>query len=183
MKYNGADYYKTANSDIDNIGAEALASANFANRWGKDAFLQRLTLSYCYNYKFRVHTEQAANYVSRMTFLRHKFVASLHHRIVSRLTAQWDVTFKNREGEFENAQTGERQTYGSYATLDMKIQWTHPSYSIYLQANNLTNHPYYDFANVKQPGAWLMAGVKCRIGFHEDYGRGTGIKRSDSVKN
>lgn len=183
VKYIGADYYETANSDIDNLGAEALIHLNLARICGESALLQCLTLSYCYNYKYRVHTEPDANYTSRMTFLRHKLVASLNHRIAGKLSAQWDFTLKNRSGEFDNAQTGERQTYGSYATLDMKIQWTHPRYSVYLQANNLTNHPYYDFANVKQPGAWLMAGVKCRIGFHEDYGRGTGIKRSDSVKN
>lgn len=164
VKYGQDTFYTTANSDINNIGAEALTSVNFANHWGKSSLLQRLTLSYCYNYKFRVHAEQASNYVSRMTFLRHKFVASLNHRIVSRLTVQWDFTLKNREGEFDNAQTGEHQRYGTYATLDVKVQWTHPNYSVYLQANNLTNHSYYDFANVKQPGMWLMAGAKYRLG-------------------
>ena len=99
-----------------------------------------------------------------MTFLRHKFVASLNHRIFNQLTAQWDFTIKNREGDFENALTGEHQSYGTYATLDLKVQWTKPHYTLYLQANNLTNHPYYDYANVKQPGVWVMAGAKFRLG-------------------
>jgi len=162
VKYNGATYYETANSDIDNIGAETLLALNLNSLWGTRLWPQRLTLSYCYNYKYRVNTEPNANYVSRMTFLRHKLVASLHHRIVSKLSAQWDFTLKNRTGEFDNAQTGERQSFGTYATLDLKVQWQSPHYSLYLQANNLTNHKYYDFANVQQPGIWLMAGVKCR---------------------
>ena len=100
-----------------------------------------------------------------MTFLRHKFVASFYHRIVSKLTAQWDFTLKNREGEFDNAKTKEHQSYGTYSTLDLKIQWTEPHYSLYVQANNLTSHRYYDFANIEQPGVWLMAGIKCHLAF------------------
>lgn len=165
VKYEGANVYTTANSDIDNIGAEVLSAFDFVRLWGDRSILQRLTLSYCYNYKYRVNSEQAANYVSRMTFLRHKFVASLHHRIVSHLSAQWDFTLKSRDGEFENAQTGQPQSYGTYGTLDIKVQWAKPRYTLYVQANNLTNHSYYDFANVKQPGVWLMAGCKCHLTF------------------
>lgn len=164
VKYPDATFYTTANSDIDNIGAEALLQLNFSRLLGENALPQRLTLGYCYNYKYRVHKEQAANYVSRMTFLRHKFVASLNHRIVSHLSAQWDFTLKSREGEFENAETGERQTFGTFATLDLKVQWEKPRYTLYVQANNLTNHKYYDFANVQQPGIWLMGGAKMKLG-------------------
>ena len=163
VKYTGATYYETANSDIDNIGAEAVATLNFAQHWGATSLLQRLTLSYCYNYKYRVHTELNANYSSRMTFLRHKLVASLHHRIVSRLAAQWDFALKNRSGAFDNAKTGEQQPFGTYGTFDVKVQWSHPCYTFYVQANNLTNHKYYDFANVEQPGVWLMAGAKFHL--------------------
>ncbi|MBR1491615.1 MAG: TonB-dependent receptor [Bacteroidaceae bacterium] len=165
VKYQDATSYTTANSDIDNIGAEAFMFFDFARLWGERSIPQRLTLSYCYNYKYRVNTEQKANYASRMTFLRHKFVASFYHRIVSKLTAQWDFTLKNREGEFDNAKTKEHQSYGTYSTLDLKIQWTEPHYSLYVQANNLTSHRYYDFANIEQPGVWLMAGIKCRLAF------------------
>lgn len=163
VKYADATVYTTANSNIDNIGAEALFRINFARLLGETALPQRLTLSYCYNYKYRVHTEQQANYASRMTFLRHKFVASFHHRIVSHLAAQWDFTLKNREGKFDNAKTGESQSFGTYGTLDLKVQWNVPRYTLYAQATNLTNHKYYDFANVQQPGIWLMAGAKLRL--------------------
>lgn len=163
VRYNGANVYTTANSDINNMGAEALLGFNFANRWGKDAYLQNLTLSYCYNYKYRSNMEQKANYASRMTFLRHKFVASLNHRIVSKLSAQWDFTLKNREGEFDNAKTGKHQSYGTFGTLDLKLQWTAPRYTLYAQANNLTSHKYFDFANIEQPGVWMMAGLKANF--------------------
>lgn len=163
VKNEDATGYVTANSDIDNIGAEALLQFNLARLCGENALPQRLTLSYCYNYKYRINAEQEAKYISRMTFLRHKFVASFHHRIVSHLSAQWDFSLKNREGEFDNEKTGKPQAFGTYGTLDMKVQWNVPHYTLYVQANNLTNHRYYDFANVEQPGIWLMAGVKMKL--------------------
>ena len=163
VKYKDASVYTTANSDINTIGAEALASFDFSHNRREHPLLQRLTLSYCYNYKYRDNTQQAANYASQITFLRHKFVTSLNHRIAGKLTAQWDFTLKNREGEFDNVQTGKRQRFGTFCTLDLKMQWTAAHYTLYVQANNLTDHSYYDYANVKQPGMWLMAGAKCHI--------------------
>ncbi len=163
VKYDGAKVYTTANSDIDNIGAEGLVSMRLAQLWSSQSILENITIGYCYNYKHRVNQEQAANYASRMTFLRHKLTASLSHRIVSHLTAQWDFVLKNREGEFDNAQTGQTQSYGTFGTLDLKLLWQQPRYTVYVQGNNLTNHKYYDFANIQQPGFWFMGGVKMNI--------------------
>lgn len=163
IKYEDATVYTSANSDVDNIGAEALMDFNLSRLWGNKSFLKRLTLSYCYNYKHRTHQKQSVNYVSNLTFLRHKFVASLNHRIFRHLNAKWDFTLKNREGAFDNAITGKRQTYGTFGTLDLKLQWTKNIYTLYVQANNLTNHKYYDFANIQQPGIWFMSGMKINI--------------------
>ena len=163
VKYEGAKVYSTANSDIDNIGAEALVAMNLANIWSQQNILKNLTIGYCYNYKHRVNEEQAASYASRMTFLRHKLTASLSHDIIDHLSAQWDFILKNREGEFDNVKTGKTQSYGTFATLDLKLQWTQPHYTLYVQGNNLTSHKYYDFANIQQPGFWFMGGVKMNI--------------------
>ena len=163
VKYEGAKVYSTANSDIDNIGAEALVAMNLANIWSQQNILKNLTIGYCYNYKHRVNEEQAASYASRMTFLRHKLTASLSHDIIDHLSAQWDFILKNREGEFDNVKTGKTQSYGTFATLDLKLQWTQPHYTLYVQGNNLPSHKYYDFANIQQPGFWFMGGVKMNI--------------------
>lgn len=163
VKYEGAKVYSTANSDIDNIGAEALVAMDLSNIWSQQNILKNLTFGYCYNYKHRVNEEQAANYASRMTFLRHKLTASLSHNIIDHLSAQWDFVLKNREGEFDNVKTGKTQSYGTFGTLDLKLQWQQPRYTLYVQGNNLTGHKYYDFANIQQPGFWFMGGVKMNI--------------------
>lgn len=163
VKKTGETVYTTANSDIDNIGAEMLTSVDLA-RLLPSTPLRQLTLGYCYNFKHRVNTEQQASYASRLTFLRHKLTATLQHNIFSHLDAQWNLTLKNRHGEFDNAKTGQTQKYGTFATLDLKLTWTRPHYSLYLQANNLTGYAYYDFANIQQPGLWFMGGLKLNLG-------------------
>ena len=163
VKKTGETVYTTANSDIDNIGAEMLTSVDLA-RLLPSTPLRQLTLGYCYNFKHRVNTEQQASYASRLTFLRHKLTATLQHNVFSHLDAQWNLTLKNRHGEFDNAKTGQTQKYGTFATLDLKLTWTRPHYSLYLQANNLTDYAYYDFANIQQPGLWFMGGLKLNLG-------------------
>jgi len=163
VKKVGAEVYSSDNCDIDNIGAEALVGMNFTRLWGNNSYLQTLTLSYCYNYQHRVNVDEASIYASQLVFLRNKFVASLNHRIYNKLSAQWDFTLKNREGEFDNALTGKSEKYGTFGNLDLKLMWTDKLYTLYVKANNLTNHKYYDIANVQQPGLWVMGGVKFNV--------------------
>lgn len=150
--------YTTTNSNTNTLGAEALLNIDFTQLWSPRSPLRSLSFNYCYNYKYRTNQAASAIYVNSLTFLRHKFVAILRHKIVTNLSAQWCFTLKNREGEFDHALSGTRQSYGTFGTLDLKLQWTHRHGSLYLQANNLTNHSYYDYANVRQAGIWLMAG-------------------------
>ena len=156
VKYVGADVFTTANSDIDILGAELSAALNF----GQYKFVRNIGVSYCYIDKYRRHPEENAQYESELDYLRHKLVVSLNHRICSRLSAQWEMVMKDRLGWFDNATTGQRQHYGTFATLDLRLQWTAPHYSLYVKASNLTGHRYYDYANVLQPGLWLLAGIK-----------------------
>ena len=155
VKYVGSEVFTTANSDIDVLGAELSASLTFAP--GK--FLRNVGLSYCYLNKYRRHPEENAQYESELDYLRHKLVLTVSHRLFLRLSAQWELVGKERLGWFDNARTGQRQHYGAFATLDLRLQWTAPRYTLYLKATNLTNRRYYDYANVRQPGLWLLAGA------------------------
>ena len=159
VKYVGADVSTTANSDIDILGAEMSAALNFGER----AFVRNISLSYCYLDKYRRHPEENAQYESELDYLRNKLVVGLNHRIVSRLSAQWEMVMKDRRGWFENARTGERQYYGRFATLDVRVQWAEARYTLYVKANNITGKRYYDYPNVRQPGVWVLAGVKVAI--------------------
>ena len=108
--------------------------------------------------RFAINEEKAANYANQLVYLRNKLVVTLNHRLVSHLSAQWELTLKDRTGWFDNAQTGERQNYGRFAQLDLRLQWAYNKYKVYVQGNNLTSKHYYDIANVPQSGCWFTAG-------------------------
>lgn len=164
VRYTGESLYTVANSDIDCAGVEATVGLNFQNLYSNYTFVRNLNVSYCFIDKYRTNREQSATYASDLNYQRHKLVASLGHSIAGPLTAQWDFTVRQRNGQFDNVLTGQPQDYGTHALLDLKLQWTKPAYQLYLQANNLTNRQYYDVSNVQQPGFWFMGGVKLNIG-------------------
>ena len=163
VKKEGASVWTTANSDIDNMGAEASVLFDFTHIWGDNSWLRSMNISYSYNYQHRVNEEQSSYYASQLVYLRNKLVTTLSHSIFSHLSAQWELQLKNRTGWFDNVETGVAQNYGTFAQIDLKLQWTCKNYTIYLKGNNLTGHSYYDVANVKQPGFWFMSGIKMNI--------------------
>lgn len=175
VKLTGASVWTTANSDIDNYGVSATVGLNFQRTYATP-YIYNISLSYCYNHQRRVNEKATLSlgeglgvgpvtYANQLVYLRHKFVATMRHRLFSHLSAQWELIYKDRTGWFENAQSGQRQSYGSFAQLDLRLQWDRPNYQLYAKANNLTSHRYYDYANIEQPGVWFTVGGKLSIGF------------------
>ena len=163
VKLQGATSWTSANSDIDNLGADALLTFDFTKKH-HNSWLQQVSVGYCYNYQERKNQEQAANYASQLVYLRHKIVTTVRHRITDYLSAQWEFVYKDRTGWFDHAQTGDRTNYGSYGQLDLRLQWANNKYKVYVLANNLTDRRYYDIANVPQSGCWFMVGGTYTIG-------------------
>lgn len=165
VKRQGAEVFSSANSDIRTLGVQTSITLDFTDLYGPRSFVRDLSVSYGYTDKKRTDLEQSATYQSDIIYLRHKLAMQLNHRIFSRLTAQWQLTVKNRRGWFDNVETGRQQEFGTYATLDLRLQWTDRLFTAYVQANNLTNHRYYDYANIPQPGIWALAGLRLKFEF------------------
>lgn len=169
VMYNAEDIYHSTGFDLDNMGAQVQAELDFGRLCKRDVYLQRLTAGYTYIYQKR-HDDvpiYKSNYA--LEYLRHKFVAGLDHKIWNRLSASWSVRWQDRMGSYilyeNNKSTGELVDYSPYATLDLKIQWTTPRYSVYVEANNLTDKRYHDIGNIPQPGLWVMAGTRWNLTF------------------
>ncbi|MBQ9177195.1 MAG: TonB-dependent receptor [Bacteroidaceae bacterium] len=169
VKPTGASVWTTANSDIDNYGVSATVGLNFQRTYATP-YIYNMSLSYCYNHQRRVNEKATISfgvgpvtYANQLVYLRHKFVATMRHRLFSHLSAQWELIYKDRTGWFENAQSGQRQSYGSFPQLDLRLQWDRPNYQLYAKANNITSHRYYDYANIEQPGVWFTVGGKLQI--------------------
>ena len=168
VMYTPDDIYHSANFDLDNIGAQAELKANLAAAFGTPgAYLQTASLAYTYMHQHRRDDTPIYKSNYAMEYLRHKLVATLAHRIYSRLTAAWTLRWQDRQGSYiryDGTQpTGELVPYAPYATLDVRLRWTARHYELWAEATNLTNTTYYDLGNVPQPGIVVLAGARVRF--------------------
>ena len=178
VMYSADDIYHSTSFELDNLGMQTEVKLDFKQLCKKDVFIERFSVGYTYLHQHRRNatTIYRSNYV--LEYLRHKLTASLHHRIVSRLSATWSLRFQDRMGAFilygqsyvdpttgydRASSTGTLVDYKPYTTLDLNLQWAEPHWQVYLQGTNLTNKKYYDLGNVRQPGLWLMAGARFQI--------------------
>jgi len=159
VMYTADDVFHSANFDLDNMGVQAEATASY----------KRVLLNLAYSYIHQKRHDDINIYKSNyaMEYLRHKFVATLHHPIVSHLSASWTFRWQDRMGSYilyEDAKsTGQLVPYDPYATLDLKLQWTAKHYELWAEATNITNHRYYDLGNIPQPGIVVLAGARVKF--------------------
>ncbi len=157
------------NFNLDNLVAQAELAWDFHQLAGRDIFLNNLRIGYTYIHQNREGKYSIFTSLYADDYLRHKLVASLNHKIWSKLSATWSVRAQKRMGAYqiyeELEATDQLQNYHPYATLDLKLQWTDSRYEIYAQGTNLTNHKYQDIGNIPQPGIWIMAGARWNIRF------------------
>ncbi|MDR1792549.1 MAG: TonB-dependent receptor [Bacteroidales bacterium] len=77
------------------------------------------------------------------------------------VSAQWQAAFYDRTGTYtENNAT---QQYAPFATLDVRLLWQKPKYSIYVDLKNLTDTQYVDYGGLAQPKFNFLAGVRVKI--------------------
>lgn len=140
---------------LDNMGLNVEATANLTTLLARHSSTVPVLLKLGYAYIHQKHETEHEIYRSlyALEYLRHKFVAELSHPIVARLAASWAFRWQQR-----------MNGYAPYGKLDGKITWTEPTWQLYVKADNMTGHRYYDLGGVKQPGLWIMAGGS--IKFH-----------------
>ena len=163
VMYSADDIYHATSFALDNFGAGLDASLSLTEWWGKRQPFERLTVSYAWTSQHRRKGEEFFKSNYAMEYLRHKFVATLAHRIAGRLSASWTLRVQQRKGAYmvyENLKpTAQLRPYGTHALLDCKLTWREPHYALFVDMTNLTSHRYYDIANVRQPGFLVMAGA------------------------
>ena len=176
VMYAPDDIFHTASFDLDNVGVQVQGKASFAQLLGHDTWVRSLSVGYTYIHQTKHDAEGVVKSNMAMEYLRHKAVASLTHRIFSRLSMTWDVRWQERVGSYVS--DGSLVGYHPYWLLDAKLLWSMPEDSgsksqlsacnfqlseLYVQATNLTNHRYRDLGAVPQPGIWVMAGARVRL--------------------
>lgn len=161
------DIYHAASFSLDNYGAGLDARIDMGAWCGQKQPFREFTVSYAWVGQHRRAGEAYFKSNYAMEYLRHKLVARLTHRIVSKLNAQWTLRVQQREGSYliykDLKPTAELQPYGTHALLDLRIGWQARHYTLYADLSNLTNHHYYDLANVRQAGLLVLGGVSVKL--------------------
>jgi iron complex outermembrane receptor protein len=140
---------------LDNMGYNVTADFNLSQllfHSAPAAVPVKLKVGYAYIHQKHETEHEIYRSLYALEYLRHKVVAELSHPIVSKLSASWAFRWQQR-----------MNGYNPYAKLDGKLTWNERQWQLYLKADNITCHRYYDFGAVKQPGLWIMAGGSLRL--------------------
>ena len=137
---------------LDNMGYSADVTLNM-DELVTGSFITRIKAGYAFIHQNHETDREIFGSLYALEYLRHKATFQLDHRIWSRLSASWAVRWQQR-----------MNNYSPYTKVDVKLMWTAPSYRLYVKADNITCHRYYDLGAVRQPGLWIMAGGSVRIG-------------------
>ena len=163
VMYNANDIYHSTQFKLESYELTAHASLNLAALLDNDkVFLQSVNAGYTYIYQER-HDEQIiykSNYA--LEYLRHKLTANLNHRIFGPLDAAWYFSWQKRMGGYLQSDNTLKH-YSPYALLNLKLSYRQPAYDVYLSLENLTNHRYYDYGSVRQPGFTFLFGTRVRL--------------------
>ena len=161
VMYSSDDIFHTAAFDLDNVGVQVQGKIAPPESPRGGNWFRSLSLGYTFIHQTKHDAEGVVKSNAQMEYLRHKFVMSLTHRIMSRLSMSWDFRWQDRVGSYLSG--GKLVPYHPYAMLDAKLQWEAPRYQLFVQATNITNHRYYDLGSVPQPGIWIMAGARLKL--------------------
>lgn len=144
--------YQAANiSRLTNMGYSLAVAADFRHTM-RNPIVTSLRMDYA-----RIHQRSSMNQpvyrsLYALEYLRHKVSATLCHRIAGGIEATWTATWQQR-----------MNGYTPYTKIDGALRWTRRAYTVFVKADNITAHRYYDVAGVRQPGLWLMGGATIKF--------------------
>jgi len=170
---NGFSTYHATNFRLDNMGLSFAGTLSLSRLLGENQPLRTFAIQYNYLHQKRHDDVEVYASCYALDYLRHKLVARLDARLTKQLAATLTYRWQQRMGNYvkytpvvsDIATTYAASTvdYRPYGLLSLKLQYTTPHWQLYAEADNLTNHRYYDLGNVRQPGLWLMGGVKYKF--------------------
>lgn len=136
---------------LDNMGMSTDITVNM-NELLDNPLVRRIKIGYAYIHQQHETEHGIYRSLYALEYLRHKLTAQIDHHIWKKLSASWTLRWQQR-----------MNGYHPYAKLDANLLWDGGNYDIYLKADNITSHRYYDIGQVKQPGLWIMAGGNIRF--------------------
>ena len=146
--------FHSVNFELDNKGFELNLSLLPQELWSDACPLRKLSAKYSYINEDSEYDVTVISSKYAMDYLRHKVVLSADGRLWKRLNLSLSWRWQDRVGR-DNP---------SYALTDARLSWDAPLWSVYLDATNLFDKKYYDYATIPQPGLWCRIGAKFKFG-------------------
>jgi iron complex outermembrane receptor protein len=137
---------------LNNMGYSADLTFNIPELISDNFYITKIKLGYAYIHQDHDTDQPIYKSLYALEYLKHKFIAEVDHKIFSNLSASWYLRWQQR-----------MNGYNPYTKIDCKLQWTEPSYDLYVKMDNITSHRYYDLGNVLQPGFWIMVGGNLKL--------------------
>ncbi len=161
--------WKTSNiNEIQTFGIEFNGNLNLFELIEGQEVLKSFQINYSWLNQDKSMPE---GYNSRYVFdyLKHKFSATLNHKIFSDLSASWTLQYQDRVGGYSeydiNTGVDTSKEYDPFEVVDLKIVWSKPTYRIYAEATNLFDKKYTDIGQLYQPGRWIKVGMQFNLAF------------------
>ena len=158
------DSAKWESHNLTNIitnGFEFSAKINMEKMFYQGFIIKNINLSYSY-LDLEKNSENYISYYA-LDYLKHKFTASLEHRIYKRLKADWAMCYQERMGTYTDIVTNKETTYPKFVTIDTRLTYQGNEWNCFLEAANLFDRKYQDIGNIQMPGRWFRAGVNISL--------------------
>lgn len=158
------DSAKWESRNLTNIitnGFEFSAKINLESIIKSSFIIKNIKLSYSY-LDLEKNSENYISYYA-LDYLKHKFTASLEHRIYKRLKADWAMTYQERMGTYTNRVTNEETAYPNYVTIDARLTYQANDWNCFFEVANLFDNKYQDIGNIQMPGRWFRAGISISL--------------------
>ncbi len=126
-----------------------------------NGWLERISLTWAWNSASRTDSELLSKYV--LDYLRHQLVVSLFHRLPLHGEMQWNFTFRDRAGHYQEFPSGEIKEYAPFLLTRFRVRYPFRTLAFFIDVNNLFNVKYQDIGNLPAPGIWIMGGVKMTL--------------------
>lgn len=94
--------------------------------------------------------------------LTHNAVIWWHQTLPNGFSAQANLTWKKRNGQYARFMDGALVAYPDPVRLDLRAEWTHRFITLFASAYNLLDAEQMDRANVPLPGRWISGGLQLR---------------------
>ncbi len=153
--------WTTLNTD----GIEASVSINRDLLPSAMQFVQNIQVSYAFT-NISKSTGEFNSYYA-LDNLKHKLGVNISHNIAKKLTANWNISYQDRNGSYgkwdDVTRTSAEAPYDTFWLVDGKLIYSHKFASIFVECSNILDADYIDMGNIEQPSRWFKAGLEIKL--------------------